>query len=281
MSKQKRVWLHRIEPNNGNLPEDVQKNATRRISSVYVNRKPLKGLEPEEEKALLPRIIDASADEGSQFHEKASKYWKELSIDVPSGGKDLNISTRGKIEQDGEEVPDPVHTEDFIMYRFAKNHPQVAESKTEAQRHPNKLYYILDPEEEKKKQRKNVEAKKQAWKEFIKMEEDEEKIDLMIRVFTNSKPEEMTDFDEKINTVENELEKRPQEFVEVAQDEDLEMQDFVLQCIEHGVLREVGNQIMYMDENIGSGVDQVVAYLKNKRNSSVYSEMKARLQESK
>jgi len=281
MSNQKRVWIHRIEP-KGDLPQDVLKNAKRRLSSVLKNGKPLKGLSHEEEKELLPRIIDAHPDEGSEFFEKASTYWKEMSIDIPSGGKDLDISTRESYEgENGEEIPNPVYPEDYVMYKFAQSHPQVAENEQKAKQNPNKLYWILDPEEEKKSKRANVEAKKEAWREFIQMEEDENKIDLMIRVFTDSSPEEMSDKDEKVNVLEEELERRPKRFVEVARDDDLEKQDFVLQCLEHGVLRKTGNQIMYMDEVLGNGVDAVVAHLKNKRNSGTLSELKAKLSEAK
>jgi len=281
MSKQKRVWIHRIEPKQ-DLPQDVLKNAKRRLSSVLKNGKPLKGLSHEEEKELLPRIIDAHPDEGSEFFDKASTYWKEVSMDIPSGGKDLDISTRESYEgENGEEIPNPVYPEDFVMYKFAKAHPQVAENEQEAKQNPNKLYWILDPEEEKRNKRENVEAKKEAWREFIKMEEDEEKLDLMIRVFADTNPEEMSDKDDKVNELEEQLERRPKRFVEVARDDDLEKQDFVLQCLEYGVLRKTGNQIMYMDEVLGTGVEQVVAYLKNKRNSSVLSELKAKLSEAK
>lgn len=281
MSNQKRIWVHRVEP-KGDLPDDVRKNAKRRLSSVLNNGKPLKGLTHKEEKTILPRIIDAHPDEGSQFFDKASTYWKEKSVDIPSGGKSLDISTREPIEtDDGEKVVNPVHPKDYINYKFAKAHPLVANSKQEAISDPRKDYWILDPEEEKKSKREMVEAKKDAWREFIKMEEDNEKIDLMIRVFSNSNPNKMSDYDEKVNTLEKELERRPKEFVNVAQDDNLEMQDFILQCVENGVLRKIGNQYMYNDEVIGDTIDQVIAYLKNSRNSSVLSELKSKLKQAK
>jgi len=279
MSEQKRVWIHRVEPNNRNLPDEVRKNATRRLASVFNENKPLKGLDHEEEKELLPRLINADPDEGSTFFEKADKFWKEFSVNIPSGGKTLDISTREPVENDkGEEVVNPTSVKDYVTYRFARNHPQVAENKQEALKNRTKYYYILDPEEEKQTKKSEVEAKKQAWREFIKIEEDADKINLMIRVFTDEKPEQMSDKDEKINKLHDELERRPKEFVELVTDDDLEKQDFVLQCIENGVLRKVGNQIMYMDEVIGNGIDQVVAYLKNDRNSSTYNELKAKLE---
>jgi hypothetical protein len=278
MSQQKRVWIHRVEPNNGNLPEDVRKNAKRRLSSVYKNRKPLKGLNPEEEKEILPRIIDASPEEGSTFYEKASTFWKELTIDVPSGGKSLNISTH---ESDEDNIPQPAYPEDYVFYRFAKAHPQVADSKEEAISNRNKLYWILDPEEEKRSKRHTVEEKAKAWEEFIKMKDNEEKVNLMVRVFTNENPDNMPDIDDKINLLNDELERRPKRFVQLAQDDDLEKQDFVLQCLEYGVLRKVGDYIMYNDEEIGRNIEEAVTHLKSKRNTSTLSELKAKLSQAK
>ncbi len=272
MAEQKRIWIHRVEPKT-DLPQDVRKNAKRRLSSVFKNRKPLKGLDRDEEKQILPRIIDADPDEGAQFAEKASKYWKELSVDIPSGGKMLNIST--------DEQGRPMYPEDYVIYRFAQAHPNVAEDEQEARKDPNKLFWVLDPEEEKLNERKEVEAKADAWKEFIKIKDDEDKIDLMIRVFVGENPKKMSDTDEKVNALHDELEKRPEKFIDLATDDNLEKQDFVLQCIEYGVLRKIGNQIMYKDEVLGQGVDEVVAYLKNKRHSSTLSSLKAELQDSK
>jgi len=272
MSEQRRIWLHRVEP-KGDLPQDVRKNAIRRLSSVYKNRKPLKGLERDEEKELLPRIIDADPEEGSVFHEKASTYWKEITIDVPSGGKPLNVAR--------DDNGNPINPEDYVFYRFAQAHPQVAESEQKAKRNRNKMFWILDPEEKKRENRKDVEVKSEAYKEFIKVKDDEDKINLMLRVFANENPDQINDIDEKVNTLHDELEQRPGEFIRLSQDDDLEKQDFVLQCIEYDVLRKVGNQIMFEDEVIGRGVDEVVAYLKNKRNSGTLSSLKARLEEAK
>lgn len=272
MAEQKRVWLHRVEPKN-DLPQSVRKNAKRMLSSVYKNRKPLKGLSLKEEKDILPEIIDADPEAGSDFREKASTYWKELSVDIPSGGKALNLST--------DENDDPIIPEDYVIYRFAQAHPWVAQSEEDAKKNRTKFFWILDPEEEKKNKRMDVEMKAQAWEEFIKMKDDENKVDLMVRVFIGESPKEFTDIDEKVNRLQDELEQSPKTFVELSQDDDLEKQDFVLQCIEHGVLRKIGNQIMYMDEVIGNGIDEVVAYLKNKRNSSTLSSLKAKLEEAK
>ena len=48
----KTVFLRRKEINN-HLPKAVRAEAIMKLSSVYVNRQPLKGLSPSEEKELM------------------------------------------------------------------------------------------------------------------------------------------------------------------------------------------------------------------------------------
>ncbi len=289
MSNRKVVHLQRKEPQN-NLPEDIRKNAKIKLSSVFVNRQALTAF-PNTDKArlvrdeVMPRIISADPKD-SDYYNKLDKYWQELSVEIPSGGRALDISlrdTRTKTTDNGEdvEVPVPVNPEDYCIYQFAKRHPQVAENKSKAVSDRTKKFWIVDPDREKKKQRQGVEIEGQAWEHFLNMKDDEDKLNLMLRVFANRNPDMIDDIDEKIIALKQELENRPAQFIDVAQDEDLEKRDFILQCIEHGVLRRVGNQIMHLDEVLGEGIEEVIAFLKNKKNSSTYNTLKAKLKEAR
>ena len=55
----KKVFLRRKEINN-HLPKEVLAEAVSRLSSVYVNRQPLKGLSVEDEKKYLNGILDVT-----------------------------------------------------------------------------------------------------------------------------------------------------------------------------------------------------------------------------
>ena len=57
----KKVYLRRKEINN-HLPKEVLAEAVSRLSSVFVNRQPLKGFSPADEKKYLNGILDVSPD---------------------------------------------------------------------------------------------------------------------------------------------------------------------------------------------------------------------------
>ena len=55
----KKVFLRRKDL-GGHLPKAVRAEAKSRLSSVYVNRQPLKGFTPDEEKKYMQEILDVS-----------------------------------------------------------------------------------------------------------------------------------------------------------------------------------------------------------------------------
>ena len=78
-------------------------------------------------------------------------------------------------------------------------------------------------------------------------------------------------------TLETELDADPTQFLMYAQDKNIEHQAFIQDCLTHDVLRQVGNTYLNGDEAIGDSLEEAVLYLKDKKNSSVYTTLKARL----
>jgi hypothetical protein len=260
----------RVENRNSHLPPAILSEATKKLSSVLDNQRPLSGLSFAEEKEYLPHIIGVSPDH-REFGEKVQQFWAEKSHKIPSGGLRLEV---------GENNGEPINLNDWITFQWAQKHPLVADSKEEAESDPNKDYWIHDPERVEKKENQKVQLRTQAYTEFAKMKEDEDKMDLMIRVLTQQRPEKMTDA-QKENQLDTVLSNDPKKFIKTAQDEDLEHQAEILQMLEHEILRKVGNQIMYMDEVIGATMEEAVAWFKNKRNSSDVNTLRAKLEEAK
>ena len=112
----KKVYLRQKEILN-HLPKAVRAEAVMRISSVYVNRQPLKGFTLEEEKKYLVGILDVNPDH-VDWPKHSKQFWAELTIPVGFTGVELEIST----DKDGK----PVNIMDYIKYRFALKHPHVA-----------------------------------------------------------------------------------------------------------------------------------------------------------
>ena len=49
--------------------------------------------------------------------------------------------------------------------------------------------------------------------------------------------------------------------------------------VEFGVLRKIGNQLIFIDEVLGDTMDDTIVYLKNKKNSGTLTILRAKLKE--
>lgn len=274
--KEKTVKIRRKMTGTSQQPKEIRENAKVKLSNVYSGGRPIHAFDPnseaEELKKIMPKVIDADPND-SRFYDKVSKWNVELSVNIPHEGKSLNISTY----EDGT----PVVPRDYCIYKFALNHPLVAKNEEEAKTYRMMKYWIEDPKEVLDKQTNKTETKAQAWTEFIEIKENEDKLNHMLRVFAGLQPERIGTKEEKVNELSSRMENDPEEFIKVANNKDLELEDFVLQLIENNVLRKIGNQIMFNDEVLGDTMDEVVAFLKNKRHSSTLSTLKAKLKEAK
>ena len=62
-------------------------------------------------------------------------------------------------------------------------------------------------------------------------------------------------------------------------DKDLELKAEIESMIEAGVLRKIGNQVIYIDEVLGEDMKDTIVYLKNKKNSGTLTILRAKLKE--
>jgi len=263
----KEIRIMRVPEGGSHLPTEVLDNAKMKLSSVLINQRPHR-VDTKLEEKYLPDIVGVSKDHPN-FADAARRFWAELTIPIPSDGQLLDIGTRSG---------NPSNVMDLIKYKWAKDHPLVADTKQEAQANPRKRFWIYDPEREVQKENVDVQARKSAYKEFIKLAEDENRMDMMIRVLTGQDPSGLN-FEEKENLLDKQVNQQPKKFEKIAKDKDLEIRAKVKDCLEYEIIRKVGNQYMYGDETIGSSEQEVVAWWKNKRNSSEVATIKARLQE--
>ena len=106
--------------------------------------------------------------------------------------------------------------------------------------------------------------KKDADKEFIKLSSSPKDMKRVIRLLSNVNPDRMT-----VEQIENSLyeikNSNPKKFVRIATDKNLELKAEIEEMVTAGVLRKIGNQIIYIDEVLGENMDNAVVYLKDKR----------------
>ena len=252
----------------GHLPKEVRVSAKTKLGSIYIGRQPLRGVEGEEEKKLLDGLLDVGPDH-SDFVKHAKKFWAELSLTIPFEGIELDVS------KDDDDMP--YNKEDYLKYKFAIKHPQVAlnkEDMTSAQR-----FYIHDTTRDLIKKNNEIQIRKDADKEFIKVTADDKAMTRILRLLsTDRNPDKMTLL-QKENTLYDLKNRNPKKFFKIATDKNLEVKAEIEEMVSAGVLRRIGNQVVYLDEVIGETLEDAVVYLKNKKNSGTLTILRVKLKE--
>ena len=264
----KKIFIRRKDL-GGHLPKAVRAEATLKLSSVYVNRQPLKGFSPVDEKKYLNGILDVAPDH-VDWPKHSKLFWADMTIPVGFTGIELEI---GK-----DENGDPLSIMDYIKYSFALKHPHVALTKTEMETDTTKRFYIQDLAREDKVKNNSIKLKKDADKEFIKVSTSVNNMKRILRLMSNTNPDRMTD--EQIENSLYEIKNNdPKKFIRVATDKNLELKAEIEEMVSAGVLRKIGNQVIFIDEVLGETVEDAVVHLKNKKNSGKLTILRAKLKE--
>lgn len=264
----KKVYIRRTAIDNY-LPQEVRAEAVMKLSSVFVNRQPLKGFDLEDEKRYLKGILDVDP-ENQSWPRYAKEFWTNLSIKVGFEGVELEV---GKDDKDN-----PLNIMDFISYHFALRHPHVALSQEEMDSNFQKRFYIQDTAKDDQKRNVIIQVKKDADKEFIKVSSDKKAMSWILRLMSSTNPDVMNR--EQIeNTLFDLKEKQPRKFLKIAIDKNLSMKAEIEEMVSAGVLRKIGNQIIFIDEIIGETLDDTVLHLKDKKNSGKLTILRAKLKE--
>ena len=264
----KKVFLRRKTIDNF-LPEVVRAEAIMKLSSVFVNRQPLKGFDPKDEKKYLNGILDVDP-ENHEWPKHAKRFWAELTIKVGFEGVEFEVGMDDKGE--------PLSIMDWINYNFAVRHPHVALTEEEMNAQYTKRFYIQDLSKDELKKNLKIQSKKDADKEFIKISSDKKKMAWVLRLMSSTNPDIMSR-----EQIENSLydlkEKDHKKFFRIVSDKNLEMKAEVEELVSAGVLRKIGNQIIFIDEVLGDTLDDTIIHLKDKKNSGKLTILRAKLKE--
>ena len=161
------------------------------------------------------------------------------------------------------------------LSEFDKN---IALTKEEMTGNTTKRFYIQDLAREDNLKNASIQIRKDADKEFIKLSSRPDAMKRVLRLLSNSNPDRLT-----AEQVENALyeikNSNPKKFARVATDKNLEMKAEINQMISSGVLRKIGNQVIFIDEVLGDTMEDTVVYLKDKKNSGKLTILRAKLKE--
>ena len=255
----------------GHLPKEVVAEAVVKLGCVFHKRQPLRGFDVDsvEEKKYLIGLLDVGPSD-PKWATHVRRYWSEIRIPVPFAGVALEIG----FNEDG----DPLNTEEYVFYCFAKRHIQVADNEEEMKRDPRKRFYIQDPLRDTKKKNNAVQMGKLADREFIKASDDKKRMKNLLTVLSKVKTDRMDP-----ETVENLLydikDKSPERFLSVAQDKNLDIRAEISEFIQYGVLQKLGNTILNMDETLAQDMDEAIIYLKNPKNSGLLNTLRVKHRE--
>ena len=167
---------------------------------------------------------------------------------------------------------------DFIKYNFALKHPHVAMTKDEMDKDFSKRFYIQDLTRDDKVKNNEIQFKKDADKEFIKISSNEKSMKRVLRLMSTTNPDRMTT-DQIENALYELKNSSPKKFVRIATDKNLELKAEIEEMVTAGVLRKIGNQIIFIDEVLGDTIDDAVIHLKDKKNSGKLTLLRAKLKE--
>ena len=264
----KKVYL-RAKPINNHLPKEINASAVRKLSSVYVNRQPLKPFSPGDEKKYLDGMLDVDPAH-MEWPKHTKKFWAEFTVAVGFEGVELEV---GEAE-DGN----PIDITDYLKYHFALKHPHVALSEEEMLGNTQKRFYIHDIAKKDMKRNNDIQVKKDADKAFIKVSNDEKQMRRVFRLVGSMNPDTLTR-----EQVENMLydikEKSPKQFIKVCEDKHLELKAEIETMVTAGVLRKIGNQVIFIDEVLGETMDDTVIHLNDKKNSGKLTILRAKLKQ--
>lgn len=274
------------------IPTEVYDSSFVHLGSGYDSNTSdvLRGLDFEEEKLLLPPIIGCSAT-SFEFNEKAKSFWSNIDIPIPIEGRRLNITCRKqKVLIDGKEteLEIPVSPLDYIYWKFAQKHSEVAPSFEECKNFKGYNFYIEDIGAEQKTKMVSLELKNKARLKYLQLTTGESKnIELLraIAIITKDVHNSTIPSNEEglLILLEEICEKFPEQFEKAASDPNVKDRAFVSVLLDYNIITTAGNSIF--DETVGlealaDSIDEFIKYFnlptKTQYKASLLAKLKAK-----
>lgn len=271
----KEVQIRRRETKS-HLPPPVVANAKKVLSSIYDGQGPLTGFstdeaEKEKQRQWLCEYLGLES-ESKDVSFIIRDWWADLRVEVPTDGVVLNVST--------DDEKKPINIKDYLVLQWATKHKFVGKDQQDMLNNPNKQFYIYDPDVEMKHQHNKVKIKRKAYEQFILIADDNDKIDLVLKVLTDSDPSTMSEI-QKQNYIDQLIESDPAKFVSVVTDKHIEVKALISDLVSYNIVTQMSNQYWWIDELLGNDIEETVKFFMNKKNTQTINRLKAKLEEAK
>lgn len=193
-----------------------------------------------------------------------SKFWIDFQIKVSAEIQRLDLD----------------EPEDVLAFHFLKSHKLVAFGHAELRKKPHAVYVLYNDVDEARATVKVGNVKKEAYKHFIAMD-NQEMIDVLMVLGKQLVSTEPSIVEAMMGRV---VEKEARAFLDIVGDDGFKMKLFILKCVHYDILsRSRGKDLdtalfHFGDDFLGEGVEKVSRILESKANQRLFLALEKRLE---
>lgn len=263
--KRKGGWLNELHPDHE--ANFLVANAKIKYAAPTIGDGRVANPLTKEERVYLEKVLD----EDLNPLKKENNFW----------------TTRFAILDRGMRVLDLSNPLDYIDYKILlMQKDRIAPSGDDKYKKGTYKYYIDDLEYEDKAKYKGVQAKKEAYKFFGKLEQKGKSayVDFLNVYYQNQpgKKADMTISEEKlVATIDGLIEEETDRFLTVCSDAEYENKLFIIKALKiKAIIVESSKYHLPTGEIIANSIDDLVLWLKDGNNNEEYLQIQARIEQS-
>lgn len=243
------------------------------------------GLSFKEEDLLLPRLLEVEADD-REFNKKRTEFYCDIDTQVDyAHGCTLEVGLEASNSDEVSRNNMPINVMDYIRYRHALKHPQVAASKDEAQGNQMIQFYIFDKTVVQHNSDLKLEIQDSASKAYLEMANNPEKVTQALTLLGVSilTPLGLMTPGEQKQALKTQATNKPKEFLDMYNTKDFEITFWIKDMLNTNVLKKLGDKYFesQTDVLIANSMEELVWFFKDDTNSDRIVSLKAQQQEKK
>jgi len=272
-------------------------------------------LKEDELKSYMPRELGLQPN-NPNFMSKLSDWFDDLTVHVPEQGlpleigmiydvnssekkaaierlfKELNVEKRddktlaymveNKVKVDNRwKFGTPINVRDYVLWRYCENYRDVANKPDDINKSKNIRFYIHDDTLARKEKEVLFALRNKATKVYINLLEDKHKVETLLFAAGYGDSINNSTTSEKAQILENFKNSKPNEFIRLAEDKNLQHIAYIEKLIAYQILnRDIESGIISNPvdgEVLGKNVKEAVAFLNNADNAKLANEVKGKL----
>ena len=284
MSIEHKITIFRTSPflakAQGSALDDFFESSKVSIGSYYEkggSPRIATGLSFEEEKLLLPEMLEVPADH-PEFRKKVADFYANLTIKVPyKGGTSLNIALTSDSKGAVSKSNMPEDLLDYLKYRVAIKHPDVAASSDISEGNSRYKFYVFDPIAAQNKKTAKRDQEDSAQKAYLEIKDDEQKVKQAL-VLLGINPHTEKD---PVAKLKDQAKIDPAKFLKTIGLKEFEIKYWITSMIDYKVIKLLNSKYFdaETDKLLAQSEEELIFFFKDDSNSDVIGTLKARLQD--